>query len=1041
MIRGIAIPKEALMRRTLAWLVAVILAAGPAGMSGRVTAIEAVETNPDVVYVGAATAGVWRSRNGGLTWEALFDDQPVHAVGSVAVFQPNPEILWVGTGEGNPRNSASVGNGIYRSSDAGRTWKNVGLERTERIHRVRLHPTNPDVAYACAMGQEWGENPDRGVFKTSDGGRTWSKLLYVDERTGCAELVMDPKNPEKLFAAMWQFRRWPWFFKSGGPGSGLFVTHDGGATWKRLGESDGLPKGELGRIGVAIAPASPEIVYALVEAEKNVLLRSEDGGKSWKAANERTDVSPRPFYYAELRVDPERPDRIYRLATQLSVSNDAGKTFETLAGTGRRQIHVDYHAMWIDPRDGRRLYVGNDGGMAESRDRGQTFRFVGNLAFGQYYHVAVDQDQPYNVYGGLQDNNSWRGPSSVWQQGGIRSHRWQLVGTGDGFDVRPDPRDSSRGYSLWQGGNLLRWDVRTGERRDIKPARPAGGSKLRFNWNAALALDPFEPDTIYLGSQFVHRSTDRGDTWTVISPDLTTNNPEWQKQAETGGLTYDVTAAENFTSLLVIAPSPLQKGLLWAASDDGRIHVTRDGGGTWMSVEAGLKGVPAHTWIPHLEPSRFDPATAFVVLDNHRRSDWTPYVFKTTDYGKTWTSLGTSDLRGYALVIIQDVVQKDLLFLGTEFGLYASTDGGRRWFHLKKALPTASVMDLAIHPREHDLVIATHGRALWVLDDIRPFRSLTAEALAAPVHLSDVADAQQHWRAAGDGGMGLGAGEFRGTNRPYGAILTYALNAPGLPPAGDDTDAPTPKDKPEVDVRVTDSAGKVVHTFKAPARQGLTRAAWDLRRDAFRRPPRPDDDAPGEDEGGPEVPPGTYTVTVKYQAGESSRSVRILADPRSKNTAEDWARRWETIGRAGASNDAAVEWVQKLRRTRDDVGLVQQRIRQAAATPAERRLADEKPVVKAGDALKPGLDRLERQLWQPPEQKGIVPREQVLSDITRSLNSVQSSWEPPSPTQLELLKRAEERLEAFRREADAFFEKDVTAYRKQVEEAGLGLLR
>ena len=345
-------------------------------------------------------------------------------------------------------------------------------------------------------------------------------------------------------------------------------------------------------------------------------------------------------------------------------------------------------------------------------------------------------------------------------------------------------------------------------------------------------------------------------------------------------------------------------------------------------MEAGLKGVPANTWIPHLEPSRFDPGTAFVVFDNHRRSDWTPYVFKTTDYGKTWTSLGTSDLRGYALVIVQDVVQKDLLFLGTEFGLYVSTDGGRRWLHLKKAIPTASVMDLAVHPREHDLVIATHGRAIWVLDDIRPLRALTAEALAATVHLFEVGDAQQHWRAASDGGTGLGAGEFRGTNRPYGAILTYSLNVPGLPPAGEDKDAAARKDKPEVDVRVTDAAGKVVRTFKAPARQGLNRAAWDLRRDAFRRPPRPDDEPPDEDEaGGPEVPPGTYTVAVKYQAGEASRTVRVLADPRSKNTAEDWARRWEAIGRAGAGSDAAVEWVQKLRRTRDDVSLVQQRIR------------------------------------------------------------------------------------------------------------------
>ncbi|MGH7419909.1 MAG: WD40/YVTN/BNR-like repeat-containing protein, partial [Candidatus Rokuibacteriota bacterium] len=391
-----------------------------------------------------------------------------------------------------------------------------------------------------------------------------------------------------------------------------------------------------------------------------------------------------------------------------------------------------------------------------------------NLPLAQYYHVAVDLDQPYNVYGGLQDNNSWRGPSSVWQQGGIRSHRWLQVGTGDGFDVRPDPRDSNRGYSLWQGGNLLRWDVRTGERRDVKPAPPAGGAKLRFNWNAALALDPFEPDTVYLGSQFVHRSTDRGDTWAVISPDLTTNNPEWQKQEESGGLTPDVTGAENFTTIISIAPSPIARGVLWVGTDDGRVQVTRDGGQSWTSVEKNVKGVPANTWVPHITPSRYDAGAAFVVFDNHRRSDFASYVFKITNYGRDWTSLVTSELRGYALAVAQDTVKEDLLFLGTELGLFVTQDGGKNWLPWKHGFPTASAMDLAIQPRAGDLVIGTHGRSAYVLDDISPLRTLTAATLAEPIHLFPVLAAQQYRVKQTGASRFPGEGEYRGENRPYG---------------------------------------------------------------------------------------------------------------------------------------------------------------------------------------------------------------------------------------------------------------------------------
>jgi photosystem II stability/assembly factor-like uncharacterized protein len=785
---------------------------GPAAMSGRVPAIAVVESNPDVVYVGAAAGGVWKSEDAGLTWAPIFDDQPVHSIGAIAVFQANPDVVWVGTGEGNPRNTASIGDGVYRSLDGGRTWQHLGLDATERIARIVLSPSDPAVAYVAALGREWGENPERGIYKTSDGGRTWKRVLYVDERSGGAELVMDPANPNKLFAALWDYRRWPWFFRSGGPGSGLYVSYDGGESWKRLSEDDGLPKGVLGRIGVAVAPSDPRIVYATVEtAAKNALVRSEDGGKSWRSVNTEPRVTERPFYYSAIHVDPLLPNRIYSLTSRLQVSNDGGKTFERLGRSN--DIHGDYHAMWINPRDPNVLIAGEDGGVGISRDRGNTWQFVSNLPLGQYYHVKVDMDTPYHVYGGLQDNGSWRGPSSVWSfRGGIRNQEWNVVGGGDGFMVLSDPADSMAGYSESQGGNSIRWNLRTSENRFIKPPEVSidPAKRLRFNWNAGLAQDPFDAGTIYAGSQFVHKSTDRGDSWTIISPDLTTNNPEWQKQAQTGGLTLDVSAAENYCSILAIEPSTVERGLIWVGTDDGRVHVTRDGGKSWSSVEANIPGVPEHTWVPEIRASRLAAGTAFVVFDDHRRSNWKPYVYRTDDYGKSWKSLATPELRGYALAIDQDPVDANLLFLGTEFGLYFSPDAGAHWSKWKYGLPAAaSVMDVMVHPRDHDLVIATHGRALFVVDDITPLREMSAATLREPLHVYSIAPALQHGSHQPAGANGAGSGEYNGDNRPYGALITYSLNLPGLPLADDKKE----RERKEAER----AAAKAAASGKAPA--------------------------------------------------------------------------------------------------------------------------------------------------------------------------------------------------------------------------------
>jgi hypothetical protein len=745
--------------------------------------------------------------------------------------------------------------------------------------------------------------------------------------------------------------------------------------------------------------------------------------------------------------------------------------------------------MWIDPANPDHLVVGGDGGLGISQNRGKTARFVANLPLAQFYHVAVDMQQPYNVYGGLQDNGSWRGPSSVWQGGGIRNHFWLDVGTGDGFETLPDLADPRYIYSESQRGNLGRYEIPTGQTRDIKPSPPptSPATKLRFNWNAALANDPFHPGTLYLGSQLVHKSTDRGETWTTISPDLTTNNPAWQKQDESGGLTPDVSGAENFTTIITIAPSPLKDGVLWIGTDDGRVHVTRDGGKTWDSIEKNVKGVPENTWVPAICPSRFDPASAFAVFDNHRRSDWTPYVYRTDDWGKTWKRIAApDDVRGYALSIEQDPVDRDLLFLGTEFGLWVSLDGGGRWMPWKHGVPTASVMDLAIHPREQDLVIATHGRSLFVLDDIRPLRTLSDKTLAEPVHLYEIADAQQHAFRPEDSGFALGFTEYRGENRPYGALLTYSLNQPGLPlpdkekererketeraaerktaaktaPAAEkkptEEDKPSPgkeqasqekenqekkDEKPQAEIRITDAAGKLVRHFKQPATLGVNRAAWNLRRDAGKQ--LPSETPPTEEPAGPEVPPGTYTVTVKLGDHESKGTVRVLGDPRSANTAADWQTRETAIVRAEQLQDTLAEAVDRLRRTRSDVDAVIEKAKKAAGpavTAASDTAKETPPLAKAGEALKEKLTALEKRFWSPYDTVGLVAESDAVTHLGYVRGYLNATWAPPSPTHLEYLRLAEEEIRGLVADLNRFYDTDVTAFRRQVEAAKIGLL-
>jgi photosystem II stability/assembly factor-like uncharacterized protein len=1039
-------------------------------MSGRVTAIDGVAADPDVIYVGAASGGIWKTTDGGIVWKPVFDDQKISSIGALAVFQANPSIVWAGTGEGNLRNSVSWGDGVYRSLDAGKSWKKVGLEKSERIHRIVLHPADPDVAWVAALGPLWSDGGERGLFKTVDGGRTWRAVLAVDGGTGAADVAIDPANPNHLLASTWQFRRRPWIFESGGPGSGLWSSWDGGETWKRLEKEDGLPEGDLGRIGVAFAPSRPEVVYAMVEAKKSALLRSEDGGRTFNTVNAERRVNPRPFYFGEIRVDPRDANRVYSLDYTVRVSTDGGKTLKTLVRWD--EIHGDHHAMWIDPTNPERFFVGNDGGVAVTADGGRNNRFVTNLPLAQFYHVAVDDEVPYNVYGGLQDNGSWRGPSTSRMQGGIRNHFWRSVGGGDGFETLPDPEDARRGYAMWQGGNLSRWNLATGEFKDIKPPSPAG-VRLRFNWNAGLAVDPFDAGTIYLGSQFLHRSTDRGETWETISPDLTTNDPDKQKQAESGGLTPDVTNAENHTTIVTIEPSRAARGLIWVGSDDGRIHLTRDGGATWTSVEKGIPGVPAGTWVPAIQASPHAPATAFAVFDNHRRGDFAPYVARTDDFGATWKSLATKELAGSALSVVQDPVDPNLLFVGTEVGLWVSFDGGRAWGRWTHGVPAVPVTDLAIQRRESDLVVATHGRAIYVIDDIRPLRGLTAEKLGQPLDLLPIAPARKHWQPAEDGGFGFGATEFRGESRPYGALIAFVTEADDLPVADEEAErarkiaarqqktrlveregAPEKPDpgieargeraRKRATIEIRDAAGALVRTLRVEPQRGLNRVAWNLGRNPHRSWPRAEPpEKPDPNPSGPEVAPGRYEVTVRFRDRSATQPLEVTLDPGVSVSAESWLARERAIAEVGRIQAGAVDAVERIRAIYRDLDGLAADVAARHREELERGdlSAAELPLAADSRALREKLEAIEKKLWSPPDTVGIVFDDEVVRTRLEFVSGyLASTWDAPGPNYLEPLRAAGESYAAALAELDALLGRELPALRAEVEKAGLGLL-
>ncbi|MGE3171555.1 MAG: hypothetical protein AB7O97_02945 [Planctomycetota bacterium] len=1056
---------------------------GPAAMSGRIGAVASVPGDPQVVWVGAASGGVWKSTDGGATFAPVFDDQDCTSIGAIAIDPRSSDVVWVGSGEGNPRNSASVGRGIYRTRDGGRHWDKLGLERTEHIHRVVLDPRDPDTVFAAAFGTSWGENEERGLYRTRDGGATWERILFVDAKTGCCDVVMDPQNPDKLFAAMWDHRRTAWDFRSGGPGSGLYRSLDGGDSWQRLEPHDGVPKGDLGKACFAIAASDPRVVYCLVEAEKSALLRSDDGGFSFRTVHQ-DGIAPRPFYFCDIRVDPRDPNRVYNMHVVVDVSTDGGRTFAQLVGWG--DAHPDHHSMWIDPFDPRRIVLGNDGGVYTSLDRGGSWRFCSNLPLAQFYHCAVDDDVPYHVYGGLQDNGSWRGPQQLWENGGIRNLHWQEVCFGDGFATLPDPEDSTRGYAMSQGGSLIRWNVRTGERKSIRPPAP-DGVELRWQWNAGIAQDPFDPATIWYGSQFVHRSKDRGESWEIVSPDLTTDNPAWQQQDKSGGLSIDATGAENHCTILTIAPSPVQRGVVWVGTDDGRVQVTQDDGRSWTSVEDRIEGLPRNTWCPHIEAGKFAAGSAYAVFDDHRRANWTPYVYRTDDFGQTWRSLATPALDGYCLAIEQDPVREDLLFLGTEFGLWFTIDGGASWHRWKHGVPTCSAMALVVQPTQGDLVVGTHGRSMYVLDDLQPLRALTPEILQQKLHLFPVRPAIAWVSKQTPAARFPGTGEFRGDNLTRGALLHVICTADQLahpdaeverarkkakggggedakasePGAGAegggeaeaaDPDAPAaaePAAKPADDgakvpddhvvVEVRDAQGTLVRTFREKVHLGLNRVVWRFERDGEPGPQRELRTQPPETPPrGREVLPGDYTVTVRFQGEERSTPVRVLADPREDVPMADREAKDRAQQRAQEILRPLTDATQRLARARREIELVKDRL----ALDPKPRTGDDPfaDLRKAHEAVTKELEAAEERLWGKRVEQGILRGQGLASETFQQLGALNDTPDAPNATELLALDRAEQKVQQATAAVQEFVDGPLAVFRAAVEQSTASLV-
>ena len=993
-------------------------AIGPAVMSGRIAAIDAVSEVPITIFVGAAGGGVWRSTDGGIAFEAVFDDHN-QSIGAIKVDPSDPEVVWVGSGESWTRNSVSVGDGVYKSTDGGDSWRNVGLGDSERIARIVINPEDGDRVFVCATGHLWNANQERGVYRTTDGGETWEQMLFVDEDTGCADIAIDLQDPRILYAAMWQFRRRPDFFTSGGPGSGLYKSTDGGDTWREL--TNGLPEGEKGRIAIGVAPSRPSVVYAVVEAEQTALYRSDDLGESWTEVSSSANVRSRPFYFAHLVVDPTDFNRVYKPGSTLTVSTDGGATFsQGLAGA----VHSDHHALWINPDNPHQLLLGTDGGLYVSHDRGNGWRHMKALPISQFYEVAYDMEWPYNVYGGLQDNGSWRGPSRAIS--GIQNRDWRNIGVGDGFHAIPDPSDSDLVYVEYQGGNVMRFQPSTGVAKRIKPYPAEGEPDLRFNWNTPIHLSTSQPGTIYLGTQYLFRSRDRGDSWERVSPDLTTNDPEKQQQKESGGLTIDNSTAENHTTIYTISESPLNPDVIWVGTDDGNLQVTRDGGGTWENVVGKVAGLPKYTWVSHVEAGHHQEGTAYVTFDGHRTGDMSTYAYRTRDFGESWESVvgggggesgsdtGDEDSPiGHAHVIREDLERPELLFLGTELGLFLSFDGGLGWTPFTGNLPRVSVRDIAIHPREHDLILATHGRGIYILDDITPLRHLSAEVLEEDLAILPTRPAAMVLPASVQAFSG--DDEFVGPNPPEAATIAYYLRRRHM--FGDFV------------VEVFDGDGNLVATPIGGKRRGINRVNWPMRSRPPKVPPATSMVPQPFSFVGPRVPDGTYTVRITKGDIVAEGEVTLVPDPRSTYTPEGRSQQdeaaWKLYGLLGRLT-YVVEGCIDLREQ---------------ATERSEALGDEGSLARRLGEYAQLLDEFREGLVSTSDAGMLAGEERLREKLVDLYGSVNGYEGRPTDSQLLWIESLETELEAAEARFAALTGEDLDELSSRLQEEGLDPLK
>lgn len=963
---------------------------GPAVMGGRITAIDAINSDPRTIYVGTAGGGIWKTINGGASFKPIFDKY-CQSIGALSIDQKNTDVIWAGTGESNMRNSVSIGNGLYKSTDGGDNWVKVGLDSTEHISRIAISPDDPKTVYVAAPGPLWSDSPHRGLYKTTDGGKTWEKIFYVNEKTGCAEILIDPSNPKILYASMWQFRRKPYAFASGGPGSGLYKSLDGGKTWNKL--TKGLPTGEIGRIAMNLAPSAPSNLFAIVEAKKTSLFLSTDGGASWEERSTNNNVEGRPFYFSVIEVDPKDPKRVYRPAWSMSFSDDGGLSW-TEPNNSSGWVHSDHHALWLNPNNPSHMYLGTDGGVYMSLDKGNNFIFLNNIPVGQFYHVSYDMSDPYNVYGGLQDNGSWVGPSQ--SIGGIENGDWANVGGGDGFWVQTDRLDSMIVYSEYQGGHAFRVNRYTNEYADIQPKEQPGDPKLRYNWNTPICNSPTDPKKLYMGAQFLYRSYNRGLTWERISPDLTTNDPEKQKQEESGGVTTDNSSAENHCTIFTIAESPVDQNMIWVGTDDGNIQLTTDAGKTWTKSNPVIKGMPEQIWVSSIEPSRFDKNVVYATLDNHMYGDMNTYLVVSRDAGKTWSLLNSLELKaGYAHKIREDLVNPMMLFLGTEFGLYITLDGGANWANFNAKVPPVAVRDIQIHPTKHDLILGTHGRSILIIDDISPLRTLKPEIMnQEAVFLPGKAHPVSSGRF---GGAFPNAGGFVGPNSSEEAQVLYYL-----------------KDRVtsgEFKLEVFDKSGRSLGTIpSATKRKGINKVGWSMRM----KPPKVAKGVRIDGAGfyGPLCEPGEYTVKMSRGNQVTEGKITLVKDPGYPHSEQDIALQRKTTN--------------ELYKMSEDLAFLNENVYQSM------RLAKEKADSTKNSSLKKSLlsfsgkmESIRKELVATKGGQSITGEERLREKLSELYGGVMSYMGRPSDSQLDKVKNLKQEMEKQQTAADMIWNSEL----------------